>query len=76
MPREGVFRRFELTISVFLPYEAPLPKTFADWIERAFGIDQNTLGASPTQLERVIETRYPLSEDVAEKRRGLHRPWA
>lgn len=63
--RESPFRRFELTIGVYVPRGAPLPETFNDWIERA-GFTAE--GASPTTLERVVETRYPLSADVIDKR--------
>jgi hypothetical protein len=59
------FRRFELTIGVYVPRDAPIPETFNDWIERA-GFECNI--ASPTTLERVVETRYPMSADVIEKR--------
>lgn len=65
-------RRFELTISVWVPEYVELPKTFGDWIERAFGIDQSNLPATPTQLERVVETRHPPAEDIVE-RRAHHR---
>lgn len=67
------FRHFELTIGVYVPVGAPLPQNFEEWVERAgFAVQ----GATPTTLERVVETRYPLSDDVIEKRRGLNRPWA
>ncbi len=67
-PSHVAFRRFELTIGVYLPAGAPLPDTFREWIERA-GFECNNV-ASPSTLERVIETRYPLSGDVIEKRRN------
>lgn len=66
-------RRFELTMSVFLGDAHPLPDNFRDWIEVA-GLCN--LGASPTVLERIVETQYPLSNDVVDKRRGMKRPWA
>jgi hypothetical protein len=69
-------RRFELTIGVFLGDDEPLPETFRDWIDVA-GL--NYEGASPTTLERVIETAHPPKEDVIEKRKSTRRwsrsPW-
>lgn len=62
------FRRFELTISVWVPRDAPMPETFADWVERAFGVDQATLPASATLLERVVECRHPPADDLVARR--------
>lgn len=79
MQRSGTaqrFRRFELTIGVYLPGDAPLPETFVEWLERATGCDLSDGPATPTTLERVVETRYPLASDVIEKREGLRRPYA
>lgn len=77
VPGSGVpFRRFELTIGVYLTADEPLPDTFNQWIVRAFGIDPDELCASPTTLERVVETRYPLSDDVIEKRGNREGPWS
>jgi hypothetical protein len=59
-------RRFELTIGVFLPEEAELPVTFRDWIDVA-GLCHG--GASPTTLERVVETNHPPASDVVGRRR-------
>jgi hypothetical protein len=60
-------RLFELTIGVYLPEGAPLPVTFQDWIDR-----MNVCGgATATYLERVVERRYPLADDVVERRREL-----
>lgn len=70
------FRRFELTIGVVLPANAPLPEDFRAWLERATGVDLADSPATPTTLERVVEIRYPLSEDVVIKRQGLKRPYA
>jgi hypothetical protein len=71
----AAFRIFQLTMDVYLPSHAPLPETFADWIELAFGIDPATLGASPTTLQRVAEIRYPISRDVVKRRTRKDGPW-
>jgi hypothetical protein len=65
-------RRFELTIGVFVRDDEPLPDSFRDWIELA-GLCHE--GASPTTLERVVETAYPLKKDVIQKRR-LAKKWS
>lgn len=70
------FRRFELTIGVYLPGGAALPEDFREWLERATGCDLSDGPATATTLERVVETRYPLADDVIEKREGLRRPYA
>jgi hypothetical protein len=70
-------RRFELTISVYYPDGEPLPDTFAEWLERATGVSMENAPATPTTLERIVETRYPLARDVIEKRvERRSRPWA
>lgn len=72
---DSPFRLFDLTISVYLPREAPLPETFNDWLVRAFGREAvNEMGALTTTLQGVVERRYPLAEDVVERRRGTTRP--
>lgn len=73
-PHRSIFRLFELTMTVYLPLTGDLPITFGDWIERAFGIDQREIGASPTTLNRVVELRYPLAPDVIERREGIKEP--
>lgn len=65
-------RHFELTVGVFVGDDEPIPNTFNQWITLA-GLA--IVGSSPTTLERVVETRYPLSRDVVDKRRGLRKPW-
>lgn len=63
-------RLFDLTISVHGPDDY-LPVTFEDWLRLAFGdeaVDQ--IGANPTTLVSVVERRYPLSDDIVERRRG------
>lgn len=72
MATEGVFRHFELTIGVFLPADAEVPYTFNDWLAYAFGADAVArMGATPTTLNAVVETRYPLADDVVQRRREL-----
>ena len=70
---EGFFRRFELTISVWIPKDRDLPTTFNDWITAA-GLRAE--GSTPTTLERVVETRHPPAKDIVERRhetgRGLY----
>jgi hypothetical protein len=68
MSKENPFRRFELTISVWIPKDAELPETFGDWVYAAFGI--RVEHASPTQLERVVEARHPPAKDIVERREG------
>lgn len=60
-------RRFELTISVWLPRGAPLPETFTEWLERATGVSLEDGPAVPTTLERVVEAAT-VADDVLEKR--------
>jgi len=66
-------RCFELTLNVFLWGGEPLPESFRDWIDRA-GLCHD--GASATRLERVVEVRYPLSEDVVTKRQETTSKWS
>ena len=60
-------RLFALNIMVYLPDGRALPTTFNEWIEVATGIEPQI--ATPTTLESVHECRYPLADDVIEKRR-------
>ena len=59
-------RRFELTISVYCGDDRELPDNFNDWIYLAFGV--TNVGASPTRLERVVETNHPPADDVVMRR--------
>lgn len=70
--RPAAFRRFELTISVYLSVGAPLPETFREWLERATGVDLSDGPATPTSLERVVEPRHPPADDVIAKRTEGH----
>lgn len=63
-------RLFHMTIGVYVGDSEPLPDDFRDWIRQAFGDEAaDVIGASPTFLHSVVETRYPLAEDVVERRR-------
>lgn len=66
-------RRFELTISVWVDDEYPLPFSFNEWIEAA-GLQMD--GATPTQLMRVVETRHPPAEDIVERRGDQAAVWS
>ena len=66
--REPLFRRFELTIGVYVGRSGELPTTFAEWRDIAFGTEGLELPATPTTLERVVEVRYPVAEDIRERR--------
>ncbi len=66
-------RHFELTIGVFIGDRDPLPATFNQWITAA-GL--SIVGSSPTTLKRVVETRYPIADDVVEKRAHKKRQWS
>ena len=70
------FRLFELTMLVYLPDGAELPVTFRDWLEWATGVSMEDGPATPTRLVRIIEHRYPLADDVIEKRTDGRGPWS
>lgn len=69
-------RKFELTISVFAPDEG-IPNSFREWLDLAFGLEGVEMGASPTTLERIVEVKHPLNNDVIERRSNKWRfnPW-
>lgn len=75
--RPAGFRLFEVTMGVYLPVDAPLPHDLRGWLERATGADLADVSAVPTILERVVEKRYPPSEDVVRMRRrdGIKGPY-
>lgn len=63
----GFFRAFEVTATVYLPRGAELPVYAADWFEMV-----NRMGSS---LERVVEIRYPLCDDIVGQRaKGMQGP--
>ena len=73
MPKLGQ-RCFQLTMTVYLWEGETLPESFRDWIDRA-GLCHD--GASSTRLDGIIEMRYPLADDVVEKRKTSFKysPW-
>lgn len=63
------FRLFEVTIQVHIPRNGELPHYAADWLEVITGASQEHFGATGASLVGIRELRYPLADDVVEKRK-------